>query len=226
MCVQSQVVDEVDNDTVEFSLLYSGRLLGASRNDTRASLKHSIRREFHPQLARLWRTKPILFDTARLEVAHTRRDIPHLGATPEQREQGFVAGISAIATKWSRGNYRFVPLVEDRWLKCSLDILFYRPEEPGLLIRSGDIDGRLKTLFDALRIPSNLDEIGDNDPKEGEDPFYCLLADDKFITEVKVTTDQLLLLPKEKQADANDAFLVIRVKLTPTDPKRLGWAFN
>src|SRR5579863_3688379 len=42
--------------SVEFRLVYSGRLLGASRTDTRASLKHEIRREFHPQLRRLWKT--------------------------------------------------------------------------------------------------------------------------------------------------------------------------
>jgi hypothetical protein len=40
---------------LEFRLLYSGRILGASRTDTRATLKHEIRREFHPQLRRLWK---------------------------------------------------------------------------------------------------------------------------------------------------------------------------
>jgi hypothetical protein len=43
-------------NAVEFRLLYSGRLLGASRNDNRPAQKHEIRRSFHPQLRRLWAT--------------------------------------------------------------------------------------------------------------------------------------------------------------------------
>lgn len=85
-----------------------------------------------------------------------------------------------------------------------------------MLVRSGDIDGRLKTLFDALRIPTNLDETGGMGPQDGENPFYCLLEDDKLISEINVSTDQLLLLPREREVKANDAFLVIRVKVWPT----------
>jgi hypothetical protein len=39
---------------VEFRLLYSGQLLGAGRKTTPADIKHTVRREFHPQLRRLW----------------------------------------------------------------------------------------------------------------------------------------------------------------------------
>src|SRR4051794_6192121 len=47
---------------MEFRLVYSGRVLGASRNNSRADVKHAIRREFHPQLRRLWQTKEPLRD--------------------------------------------------------------------------------------------------------------------------------------------------------------------
>jgi hypothetical protein len=210
---------------VEFRLVYSGRLLGASRNDTRATHKHFIRREFHPQLARLWRTKPLLSELA--ESFGRREMNAYYSANPNDRELTFQSGVDFLANKWSRGNYKFVPLVTaGLCLQCSLDILFLRPEEPGLLIRSGDLDARVKTVFDALRVPDNLDEIGNNEPKEGETPFYCFIADDKLISSISVTTDQLLLLPHERQLNANDALLIVHIKLRQTRPASYNWAFG
>jgi hypothetical protein len=87
-----------------------------------------------------------------------------------------------------------------------------------MLIRSGDLDARMKTLFDALRIPKDLAETGGQGPQDDEDPFYCLLEDDKLIADVSITTDKLLLLPKKRVPDANDVFLVITVKIKPTGP--------
>jgi hypothetical protein len=59
---------------------------------------------------------------------------------------------------------------------------------PGRLITSGDIDNRLKTLFDSLRI---LGEVPAG-PTEDKKPFYVLLEDDKPITHISVETDTLL----------------------------------
>jgi hypothetical protein len=56
-----------------------------------------------------------------------------------------------------------------------------------------NIDNRLKVLFDALRMPENTGELPHTPPQSGEDPFFCLLQDDKYINEVTVTTDRLLL---------------------------------
>jgi hypothetical protein len=37
---------------------------------------------------------------------------------------------------------------------CSIDILFLHRDAPGRIVRSGgDIDNRIKVLFDALRVP-------------------------------------------------------------------------
>jgi hypothetical protein len=52
-----------------------------------------------------------------------------------------------------------------------------------MIMLSGDMDARIKTVFDALRIPANLDEAGGVGPQGDEDPFYCLLQDDKLISE-------------------------------------------
>jgi hypothetical protein len=77
----------------------------------------------------------------------------------------------------------------------------------------GDIDNRLKTIIDALRLPGNAKElVGYETPAEGEDPFYCLLEDDKQVTQLSVETDTLLDPLK------NDKFfvrLVITVDIHP-----------
>ena len=43
----------IEAKCMQFRLLYSGRLLGASRNSTRAEHKAQIRNELSPQLERL-----------------------------------------------------------------------------------------------------------------------------------------------------------------------------
>ncbi len=80
----------------------------------------------------------------------------------------------------------------------------------------GDIDNRLKTLFDSLRMPSPSQECGQESPGEAEDPFYVLLEDDETIANVSVTTDRLLQVPAEHEYTKDYSALVINVKLEPT----------
>ena len=52
-----------------------------------------------------------------------------------------------------------------------------------------DVDNRLKTIFDALRMAKGADELGRNTaspqvPDKSEDPFFVVLQDDKLITHV------------------------------------------
>ena len=213
---------------MEFRLLYSGKVLGASRTNSRPELKHEIRKVFHPQLRRLWITHNELllrlqrgaFETARQRLLampnSARRNEAHrdyLNGPHNDRNVYIPEGIKVLGAEWQRCGYEFIPLVSRKYsLRCSLDILFLRPEEPGFLIESGDLDNRVKTVFDALRMPSTLSETAGVGPTEDEKPFYCLLEDDKLISEVRVTTDQLLLLPHERELKPNDAFLVITVK--------------
>ena len=98
-------------------------------------------------------------------------------------------------------------------LRCSLDILLLRPEETKFIFTQGDIDGQLKTLFDALRLPKEEEEPSEASPLEDETPFFCLLEDDRLISEVHVTADQLLLLPNKREVKANDAFVTVHVKI-------------
>jgi hypothetical protein len=61
--------------------------------------------------------------------------------------------------------------------------------------------------------PANLGETGGMGPQEDETPFFCLLSDDKLISGVSVTCDDLLVLPKERNVNPNDAFLVMHVQI-------------
>jgi hypothetical protein len=133
-----------------------------------------------------------------------------------------------LGGKWERCGRGFIPLVtEEMNLRCKVDILFLRPEEPGRVIQGGDLDNRLKTIFDALRLPANIDEAGGrNAEAEEEGPTYCLLEDDRLISEVRVNTDSLLLLPKQTAVDPNDVFLVIEVHLEAPVHSRWQFAFG
>ena len=94
---------------------------------------HSIRQQLHPQLKRLW-------------------EYPPLSQKKEEwlndAWQGDYARIITVGAK------RYAPLVGAD-LAAEVDIVFLRQQAKGQLIgEGGDIDNRLKTLFDALRMPS------------------------------------------------------------------------
>ncbi|MDP1569267.1 MAG: hypothetical protein Q8L86_04620 [Vicinamibacterales bacterium] len=187
---------------MEFRLVYQGLLPSASPRKPRGREKHEIRRVLGRQLAELWKAHPRLRSVA--EGAGTHH--VHLIAGAQYRQ-----GVGKV---YNRCDRRFVPLItRNSGVGCSLDVLFLRRDEPGSLIGSGgDIDNRIKVLFDALRLPTHERETTGT-PEDDDDPFYCLLEDDSLITEVRVTTDRLLL-PREGVERVNDVHLVIRVKTT------------
>lgn len=207
--------DPDKGENVEFRLTYEGLLFGSAQDALagqpvgRAAHKHAIRKGFHKQLKQFWEINPYLKHGYPVKFDWKSQSIPKGGVT-------YGCSIAEnVAAKYQRCGFRFVPLVlEEYSLICSLDILFLRPDRPGALLKSGDIDNRLKTLFDALRMPKNSDETGSATPDADEDPFYCLLEDDSLITHVAVETD-VLLQPTGAQQDPNDCRLVISVKLRP-----------
>ena len=132
-----------------------------------------------------------------------------MGETPLARD------VTSVSERHSLYGWNFVPLVtQELSLLCGLDILFLRPDRPGVVLRSGDIDNRLKTLFDALRIPEANESYHARDRGPDEQPFFCLLEDDKLITKVSVETDQLLQFVTPRR-DMNEVRLVITVTLRP-----------
>ena len=73
----------------------------------------------------------------------------------------------------------------------------------------GDIDNRLKTLFDALRVPGVPQEIASNTrPSSANEPHFTLLEDDALIARINVETDRLLAAP-----DPSQVRLIIRVNI-------------
>jgi hypothetical protein len=213
---------------VEFRLLYEGDLPSCTNANRHPKEKHAIRRALHPQLRRLWSLRSNLRHLAERYLIQaigndaplgTLKNVPELDVdlSPEDR---FNLAITHIGQQFNRAGYNIVPLVTDELvLQCSLDILLLRPRGERFIFRQGDIDGQLKTLFDALRIPSNGGETREAIPTQDEDPLFCLLEDDKLISEVRVTTDELLLLPNQSESDlrATHAHAVIHVKLNHRD---------
>jgi hypothetical protein len=190
------------SECVEFRLVYDGRLRAESRKHSRVDDKHLIRKVFHKQLVELWAQNKLL---------------NHWFGLSGVRE--------SLANDFQRGNgFRFVPLINNKigGAYAMLDILFLRRDDPGNLVNAGDLDNRIKVLFDALKVPKTLGEIGSDVPDADEDPFHCLLEDDSLITSLKVTTDRLLW-PLESQATLenhllSDVFLVVHVKTGVFNP--------
>jgi hypothetical protein len=133
---------------MEFRLTYEGILLGASRNNTRAKHKHEIRKVFHRQLRRLWEQHPVFESYPKNKAAVRYFQPTDVLASGEDYEK--------VISEFELAGYKFFPIATQKLsLLCSVQILFLRPDTPGGVIRSGDIDNRMKTIFDALRLPAN-----------------------------------------------------------------------
>jgi hypothetical protein len=172
---------------MRFTLVYRGRL--PANGDPRD--KQAIRRQLHPQLKHLFTYPPL----------------SHLKNTMLDPVQS----LRPCIIEPTMAGFRFAPLITDKYsMVAALELLFLRPEPPGRLItQGGDIDNRLKTLFDALRMPQVPNEVPSGDaPRDGEDPFFCLLQNDTLITDIDVRTDVLL----EPSAGPSEAHLFIRVR--------------
>lgn len=188
---------------MQFRLTYRGRLKGWGSSTVED--KQAIRRQFHTQLKKLWQQSPLnevisLLDPAKMGVEHH---------------------INLLANV---GDFQFAPLVSDvhGWNTIAhLEILFMRPSQPGNLINhGGDLDNRLKALFDALRMPATLDELPKGDtPQADETPFYVLLKDDALVTSFNVITDRLLT-PSENATDV-ELIILATIGVTRTSTKNL-----
>lgn len=168
---------------MEFRIVYEGPLPSAANNG-RIKEKHAIRQAVHTQLA---------------ELRAIRKKIPNLH--------------EIRAVNKEVGNFIFHPLVTAAHAcYVDLNILFLRAGKPGSILVGGDIDNRLKTLYDALRVPKNLAELPrDAKPEQGQEPFYCLLEDDSLITGHEVIADRLLV-PASRESEVR---LVIHVHIEP-----------
>lgn len=220
---------------MKFRLCYEGELR-ATNGDPRngqaeplAEHKHKIRREFHSQLKQLWSINSFLKNyRCRLKGPENKPIYYASGAFVGSLPTEDIPFADYVASQHQEHGYKFVPLVRSEFsLLCSLDILLLRRDIPGTALQAGDIDNRVKTLIDALRKPANAAELrGNETPLAGEDPFYCLLEDDKLVSHFAVETDTLLDPPSSDEADRHRARAVITVELRPYFPTFFNLAFS
>jgi len=184
---------------MEFRLTYEGKLL-AHRDDKRLAERslhvHDIRKEFHKQLKELWRCHPVL------------------SAIMENAQKPGLTQLHYV----KRDGFDWLPLATvSSGLICKLDVLILRKGESNVVY---DVDNRLKTLLDALRMANNTQELGDQtkegkqSPNDGETPFYVLLEDDRLVTHIAITTD-MLLQPVPNTPSDEAVRLVIDVTIRP-----------
>lgn len=196
---------------MRFRLVYDGPVLATrgkaepGQSDPKAGHKHNIRRAFHIQLKRLWEQDRFLNECS------TTMDLWGVAGEPTVPLRDRLAGLYKACDR------SFIPLVVEEFsLHCSLRILFLRREVPGGVIRSGDIDNRIKTIFDALRMPQSAAELfGNEEPPEGEDPMYVLLRDDGLIAHAEIETDTLLEPPPPEKGGNDHCRVIVDVALRP-----------
>lgn len=165
-----------------FTLVYSGNL----PPNGSAVDKWRIRRAIEPQLRKLCCTAP--FD------ALSRRQDPN--ADPSIYMGKFVNGID------------FVPVLKrDHGVRAELKVLMLSSELPGGAIHCGDIDNRMKTLFDVISIP-NSQQIPLESDRWNDGRVFCLLDDDRLVTSIAVENERHLDLP----SGSRDALVIIRVR--------------
>lgn len=213
---------------LDFRLIYDGQLPAEGGSGGKTKYKQLIRKELHKQLGELWKQHPDLRSQAETKyiVHKATSDFPAQAYPPFRRDDLMPDGslpktwLENIADDYARCGSRFVPLIrKSNGFTCSLDILFLRRDNPGNLIASGgDIDNRIKVLFDGLKMPTTVPELGGLPIEPDENPFFCLLEDDSLITKVTVTTDRLLI-PQSENERIHDVRLIIHV--TVNDPSAL-----
>ncbi|MGH6818671.1 MAG: hypothetical protein ACREC1_07875 [Methylovirgula sp.] len=214
---------------MRFRLTYEGQLRPNGRDPERAqpeplaAHKQKIRKDFHRQLKQLWQTSKFLKEHA---INNSEINVRPGQVASVLGVSGYnivprptIPLVEYIASNFQSNGYRFVPLVcEDFSLLCSLDILFLRRDFPLGVISAGDLDNRVKTLIDTLRMPKGANELkGNETPMPDEDPFFCLLEDDDLVTSLSVESGMLLDPPVDGDGGDARVKLVISVELKPED---------
>ena len=153
---------------MEFCLHYNGKL----KSQDNAAGKHQIRIALHDQIKSLCNSEPfsVVFE-------------PDLKGTRDSGKPMFL----------ELGSKRYWFLISEHLATVAdLKITVLVPHKVGKLVQNGgDIDNRIKTLFDGLRIPSVSSEIPSSDAFDySKSGMFCLLQDDKLINRISIQTYQ------------------------------------
>lgn len=200
---------------MRFRLIYQGPLSGSGNSSKKPDEVRNIRDQFHPQLEYLWKSHTALQRLRRAAIV--RKDGPayQMKETPFSVERDIVNYPARedeidLTGPINEGESSYIPLVRKSLsLNCRLDILFLRHEDPGSLVfQGGDIDNRIKTLFDALRKPEP--DVAQKH-RQAHNPLYCLLESDTLISGFDVDTDRLLT--PATNGRSNEVHLVVEVTI-------------
>lgn len=153
------------------------------------------------------------------ELQVARRNGKHFDvARPVQGQQSFF-------WRWPLAGYNFVPVIRHAHeLHCHLEIRLFRPlDKEGIVFDGGDLDGRLKLLFDALRVPLDLSELPSLSAPVTDDNskwpiFFCLMDDDRAITKLSIQSHKLLTPVPAYPHPENYAECDIDVTIMPAAP--------
>jgi hypothetical protein len=173
---------------MELTLYYRGEL-GSNKGPNQ---KQGLRRAFHKQLSVLWQQDPWQGERWRWD---TEDKIYQVHKDSKNLEN--------VDIKHTIGKFTFVPLISRKiFMVADINIQMLRSEPAGTVsAQSGDLDNRVKTLLDALRMPNTPQDLPKDDiPRDNETPFFCLLEDDALIHKFSVTTHRWLdatVSPKE-----------------------------
>lgn len=159
---------------MEFRLIFKGQLPGNGRN---AAHKHPIRFQLQGQVQTLWKHRPF---QALLDLKnHDERE----GAVAKR------LNIERLGIQWR-------PLISNQYkMTADLNILLLEPFlYEGKKVNRADIDNKIKTLVDGLRIPDKRVKLPPDIRQRycEAQPFHCLLEDDSLISNFSVSTDRLL----------------------------------
>ncbi len=180
-------------EEMRFSLKYDGLLLSSSDKHTRVKNKNHIRWYLADQVSALI----ISGDFTRLPRADNEQELY------DQSCRTFKHCV-------------FYPAICKGLLACNLTIRIERKERPGSLFEhDGDLDNRLKTLFDALKVPRNEGEV--TDPPVSADGRIitdcpCLLEDDSMVTGLSVA-----IIPSLESLPKGHVRITIDVEIKPHD---------
>lgn len=161
---------------MEFQLIYEGPLRSAQQGG-KSEDEHKIRKAVHHQLKQLWVVTPDLKMRSGPHSILEAPDAQVFGGTKTITTAASLPRESlweTLGTEWKRCDYRCIPLVNNHLkLTCSLDISLLWRDRIVPIGPSGDIDNRLKTLFDALQIPQSCTNVDPPGP-EGCIPFLSI----------------------------------------------------
>ena len=137
------------------------------------------------------------------------------------KEHGIAEKIGFVEKIKTVGPFQFLPLVgKESDQEVSLEVVLLSQMGPGGKKQSvGDLDNLLKSLIDGLRMAQNINEVRNEKPEEGEEPFFCLLEDDQVVKNIQISHRKLFFGSKKLvKGRGQEIFAFIKVTIAPKFP--------